>query len=82
MIGLIFLYFVSKAFYRLAELYKQNKWLYGILGVVVFTDVLFTCVCALVCLCVGVLKPRRAAHACVSMHVAAACCICTSTRVK
>ncbi|WP_396175745.1 hypothetical protein [Flavobacterium sp.] len=36
MLGLIFLYFVGRAFYRLAELYKQNKWLYGILGVVVY----------------------------------------------
>lgn len=36
MLGLLFLYFVGKAFYKLAELYKQNKWLYGILGVVVY----------------------------------------------
>ena len=36
MIGLLFLYFVGRAFYKLAELYKQNKWLYGIFGVVVY----------------------------------------------
>lgn len=36
MIGLLFIYFVGRAFYRLAEMYQQNKWLFGILGVVVY----------------------------------------------
>lgn len=34
MLGLIFIYFVGKAFYTLAEKHKQNKWLFAILGVI------------------------------------------------
>jgi len=34
MLGLIFIYFVGKAFYDLAAKYNQSKWGYGIGGVV------------------------------------------------
>jgi hypothetical protein len=34
MIGLIFLYFIGKAFYDLADQYDKSKWGFAILGVV------------------------------------------------
>lgn len=36
MIGLILIYFVGKAFYDLANEFNRNKWLYAILGVIVY----------------------------------------------
>lgn len=36
MFGIIFIYFIGKYFYRLAEDFKKNLWLYAILGVVVY----------------------------------------------
>lgn len=33
MLGLILIYFIGKYFYKLAEDFNQNKWLYAILGV-------------------------------------------------
>lgn len=36
MIGLIFIYFLGKQFYELAEQFQKNKWLFGILGVLVY----------------------------------------------
>jgi predicted membrane protein len=36
MLGLIFIYWIGKYFYRLAEKFNQNKWLFAILGVVVY----------------------------------------------
>lgn len=36
MFGLILIYWVGKYFYQLAEKYSQNKWLYAILGIVVY----------------------------------------------
>ena len=34
MLGLIFLYWIGKYFYNLAEEYDKNKWTYAILGIV------------------------------------------------
>lgn len=36
MFGLILIYFIGKRFYKLAEQYSQNRWLYAILSIVVF----------------------------------------------
>lgn len=36
MLGIIFLYFIGKYFYTLAEKFDKNKWLYAILGVIVY----------------------------------------------
>ena len=36
MLGIVFLYFIGKYFYKLAEEYNKNKWLFAILGVVVY----------------------------------------------
>ena len=36
MIGLIFIYWIGKAFYKLAEENDENKWLWAILGLVSF----------------------------------------------
>ncbi len=36
MFGILFLYFIGKYFYTLAEKNEQNKWLYAILAIVVF----------------------------------------------
>ena len=36
MLGLLLIYFIGKQFYVLAESFKQNKWLFAILSVVVY----------------------------------------------
>ncbi|MGK0389904.1 MAG: hypothetical protein ACI94Y_002649 [Maribacter sp.] len=36
MLGLIFIYFLGRSFYKLAELYGRSKWGYGILGIVIY----------------------------------------------
>lgn len=36
MLGLFFLYFIGKYFYKLAEEFNKNKWLFAILGIVIF----------------------------------------------
>lgn len=36
MLSILFIIFVGKFFYKLAEKYKQNKWLFGILGVAMY----------------------------------------------
>ncbi|MDH4472841.1 MAG: hypothetical protein QE487_09535 [Fluviicola sp.] len=36
MLGLLLIYFVGRAFYRLAETHKRSKWLFAILGVVTY----------------------------------------------
>ena len=36
MLGLLLIYFVGRAFYRLAETHKRSKWLFAILGVVMY----------------------------------------------
>ncbi len=36
MLGLLLIYFIGKRFYKLAEQYDQNKWLYAILSIVLF----------------------------------------------
>jgi hypothetical protein len=41
MFGILFIYFVGKAFYKLAEEHKKTKWLYGILGVLSFYGGMF-----------------------------------------
>jgi hypothetical protein len=41
MFGLLFIYFVGKAFYKLAEEHQKKKWLYGILGVLSFYGGMF-----------------------------------------
>lgn len=33
MLGIVFLYFIGKAFYDLAVLHEKNKWLFALLGV-------------------------------------------------
>jgi len=36
MLGILLIYWLGKYFYQLAEKYDQNKWLYTILGIVVY----------------------------------------------
>lgn len=36
MLGILLIYFIGRYFYRLAETFNQNKWLYAILGVVTY----------------------------------------------
>ncbi len=36
MLGILLIYFIGKRFYDLSEEYKQNKWLYAILSIVVY----------------------------------------------
>ena len=36
MLGLVLLYFIGRYFYRLAEKYKKNKWLFAIIGVATY----------------------------------------------
>ncbi|WP_339837972.1 hypothetical protein [uncultured Flavobacterium sp.] len=36
MLGLIFIYWIGKYFYRLAEKFNQNKWLFAFLGVIMY----------------------------------------------
>lgn len=36
MLGIIFIYFIGKAFYQLAEEHERSKWGYAILGVLSF----------------------------------------------
>lgn len=36
MLGLVLIYWIGKYFYVLAEKYNQNKWLYAILGIVIY----------------------------------------------
>lgn len=36
MLGLIFIYFLGRSYFRLAEEYNRSKWLWAILGVVFF----------------------------------------------
>lgn len=36
MLGLLLIFFIGKYFYKLSEEYNQNKWLFAILGVVVY----------------------------------------------
>lgn len=35
-IGLVILYFIGKYFYKLAEQFNKNKWLFAVLGIVVY----------------------------------------------
>ncbi|OYU82011.1 MAG: hypothetical protein CFE23_01535 [Flavobacterium sp. BFFFF1] len=36
MLGILFIIFIGKYFYKLAEEFRQNKWLYAILGIVIY----------------------------------------------
>ena len=36
MLGIVLIYFIGRYFYRLAEEFNQNKWLYAILGVITY----------------------------------------------
>ncbi len=36
LLGFLFIYFIGKYFYQLAERYKENKWLFAILGIVMY----------------------------------------------
>ncbi len=36
MLGIILIYFIGKYFYKLAEEFNKNKWVYAILGVIVY----------------------------------------------
>jgi hypothetical protein len=36
MIGILFIYFIGKYFFKLAEDFNQNKWLYAILGIAMY----------------------------------------------
>lgn len=36
MLGILLIYFIGKIFYTLADKYNKNRWLYAILGVVVY----------------------------------------------
>jgi hypothetical protein len=36
MLGILFLYFIGKSFYRLAEIYNKSKWTFTVLGIAVY----------------------------------------------
>lgn len=36
MLGLLLIFFIGKAFFNLAQTHERNKWLFGVLGVVVY----------------------------------------------
>ena len=36
MLGLILIYFIGRSFYRLAEQFNKNRWLFAILGIVAY----------------------------------------------
>jgi len=36
MLGFLFIYLIGKYFYKLADEYKQNKWLFAILSIIVY----------------------------------------------
>jgi len=36
MLGILLIYFIGKRFYDLAEEFEQNKWLYAIIGIVIY----------------------------------------------
>ncbi len=36
MLGIVFLYFIGKYFYKLSEQFHKNKWVFAILGIVVY----------------------------------------------
>jgi len=36
MLGILLIFFIGKHFYKLAEQFNQNKWLYAILAVVIY----------------------------------------------
>jgi hypothetical protein len=36
MLGFLFIYLIGKYFYKLAEDHQENKWLYAIIGVIVY----------------------------------------------
>lgn len=36
MLGLLLLFFIGKAFFNLAQKHQRNRWLFGVLGIVVF----------------------------------------------
>ncbi len=36
MLGLLFLYFIGKYFYKLVDEFYKNKWLFAVLGIVVY----------------------------------------------
>ena len=36
MFSILFIYFIGKRFYDLAEAYKQNKWAYAVLGILIY----------------------------------------------
>ncbi len=36
MLGYLLFYFIGKYFYKLAEKHQENKWLYAIIGIVVY----------------------------------------------
>lgn len=41
MLGLLLLYWIGKYFYRLAEEFNKNKWLFAILGIIVYYGATF-----------------------------------------
>lgn len=36
MLEIVIIYFIGKYFYKLAEAYQQNKWLFAVLGVITY----------------------------------------------
>lgn len=36
MLGIVFIYFIGKYFYELAKNHQKNKWLFAVLGIVVY----------------------------------------------
>ena len=36
MLGIVLIYFIGKQFYKLAEDFNKNKWLFAIMGVIVY----------------------------------------------
>lgn len=41
MLGIVFIYFLGRSYYRLAEEYKKSKWLWAVLGVVFYYGINF-----------------------------------------
>lgn len=36
MLGILLIYFIGKRFYDLSDEYNQNKWMYAVLGVIIY----------------------------------------------
>lgn len=54
MLGLILIFFIGKAFFSLAKTHNRNKWLFAVLGVIVYYGMSFIGATAIVLIAVAV----------------------------